>query len=507
MVTVEPGFNSEFYRRDCNWLVSSWSLSLDNKTATSMQVSWKNLSALLTQSVLHYITVIKSSDGSIVNGNILQGNTTSDVFYGLSPYMEYRLNVLGVNGNGKAYKSSEATGWTEESAPGSAPRNITFSEVTTTQFKVTWNTLPQRFHNGRLLGYRVYFRRSAYYPYPFNTSGVVTSSPNVTLALITGLGPAQRYDVSVAAFTAKGEGPRSSRYYVTTAQVLYGWNLTVVKTTFSSILIRWVNLTSLLNRKVGQYVVFLNRRNKSVAFHQVVNGDQLTAEISGLTHLTNYTVEVVGIDTLRKPYKTPSEAIMTANRKSLRLVGGSGSWEGRVEVLYNNIWGTVCDDSWDLRDAHVVCRQLGFARALSALGSSRFGAGRGQIWLDDVACSGNESSLVYCRHRRWGIHNCGHHEDASVICSREPSTSVPWKTCNFDYGLCNGWSQSRSDKFDWIRQRGSTSSSNTGPSSDHTTGNAYGIVKHIICNALCAEETDELHVLLRGGGGGGCLFY
>ena len=105
-------------------------------------------------------------------------------------------------------------------APGRAPRNITFSEVRETQFKVTWNTLPQQFHNGRLLGYRVYFRRSAYYPYPFNTGGVVTSSPNVTLALITGLGPAQRYDVSVAAFTAKGEGPRSSRYYVTTGKIL-----------------------------------------------------------------------------------------------------------------------------------------------------------------------------------------------------------------------------------------------------------------------------------------------
>ena len=105
-------------------------------------------------------------------------------------------------------------------APGRAPRNITFFEVRETQFKVTWNTLPQQFHNGRLLGYRVYFRRSAYYPYPFNTSGVVTSSPNVTLALITGLGPAQRYDVSVAAFTAKGEGPRSSRYYVTTGKIL-----------------------------------------------------------------------------------------------------------------------------------------------------------------------------------------------------------------------------------------------------------------------------------------------
>ena len=80
-----------------------------------MRVSWKNLSALLSQSVLYYITVIKSNNGSIVNGNILQGNTTSDVFYGLSPYMEYRLNALGVYDNGQVYKSSEATEWTEES--------------------------------------------------------------------------------------------------------------------------------------------------------------------------------------------------------------------------------------------------------------------------------------------------------------------------------------------------------------------------------------------------------
>ena len=44
-------------------------------------------------------------------------------------------------------------------------------------------------------------------------------------------------------------------------------------------------------------------------------------------------------------------------------------------------------------------------------------------------------------------------------------------SCNFDYGLCYGWSQSSSDIFDWTRRRGNTSSSNTGPSSDHTTGN------------------------------------
>ena len=101
----------------------------------------------------------------------------------------------------------------------------------------------------------------------------------------------------------------------------------------------------------------------------------------------------------------------------MRLVGGSGSWQGRVEVYHNNIWGTVCDDGWGLNEARVVCRQLGYPGVIGAPGSSHFGPGSGQIWLDDVACSGNESSLHYCRHRKWGIHNCHHSEDASVICS------------------------------------------------------------------------------------------
>ena len=101
---------------------------------------------------------------------------------------------------------------------------------------------------------------------------------------------------------------------------------------------------------------------------------------------------------------------------ALRLVGGSRSSEGRVEVFYDNQWGTVCDDYWDINDARVVCHQLGYPGAISAPTSARFGAGSGRIWLDDVNCQGDETSIVYCGHRGWGINNCGHYEDASVVC-------------------------------------------------------------------------------------------
>ena len=48
---------------------------------------------------------------------------------------------------------------------------------------------------------------------------------------------------------------------------------------------------------------------------------------------------------------------------------------------------------------------------------NRYGAGTGQIWLDDLHCTGAETFIGNCRHRGWGIHNCGHHEDVSIRCS------------------------------------------------------------------------------------------
>ena len=103
----------------------------------------------------------------------------------------------------------------------------------------------------------------------------------------------------------------------------------------------------------------------------------------------------------------------------VRLVGGSTFYEGRVEVNYDGEWGTVCDDGWSYSDAYVVCRQLGFGSySGTAYSSAYFGQGSGPILLDNVTCTGSESTLNNCGHLGVGvIRSCTHSEDAGVRCS------------------------------------------------------------------------------------------
>ena len=99
----------------------------------------------------------------------------------------------------------------------------------------------------------------------------------------------------------------------------------------------------------------------------------------------------------------------------VRLVNGGVNFR-RVEVYHNGQWGTVCDDKWDITDANVACRQLGFPNAISSSGGAKYGEGSDGIWMDEVECQGGEASLLDCAHEGWGQHGCIHSKDASVEC-------------------------------------------------------------------------------------------
>ncbi|XP_042300061.1 soluble scavenger receptor cysteine-rich domain-containing protein SSC5D-like, partial [Sceloporus undulatus] len=90
---------------------------------------------------------------------------------------------------------------------------------------------------------------------------------------------------------------------------------------------------------------------------------------------------------------------------------------GRVELLHNGVWGTICGDRWGIEEAGVVCQQTDCGIARLDQNGTQFGNGTGPIWLDDVHCRGTESSLYQCSASPWGMHDCDHRQAAGVVCS------------------------------------------------------------------------------------------
>lgn len=117
----------------------------------------------------------------------------------------------------------------------------------------------------------------------------------------------------------------------------------------------------------------------------------------------------------------------------------SYGYEGRVEICYNNTYGTICDDLWNENAAAVVCRSFNGKSRIYSLSDtikflnstvshgapisgrdSKYGSGTGQVILDNVVCNGSEQNLLHCSHAGVLHNNCNHNEDAAVICGSKP---------------------------------------------------------------------------------------
>ena len=81
-------------------------------------------------------------------------------------------------------------------------------------------------------------------------------------------------------------------------------------------------------------------------------------------------------------------------------------------------------DRWDLQDAEVICRQLGYPGAVEYKNAAYYGRGTGPILLSQIGCTGSEDSLGQCQHSDWYYQFCNHFEDAGVVCKTSSDTGT-----------------------------------------------------------------------------------
>ena len=110
----------------------------------------------------------------------------------------------------------------------------------------------------------------------------------------------------------------------------------------------------------------------------------------------------------------------TAAEGTVRLVGGASPLEGRIEIFLLGQWGTVCNSNWDFIAAGVVCRELGYLKAVGAPVSATYGAGSGPSWYSNVRCTGTEMNLTECsKYFSLSGSACSHTQSAGAVCSSE----------------------------------------------------------------------------------------
>lgn len=145
--------------------------------------------------------------------------------------------------------------------------------------------------------------------------------------------------------------------------------------------------------------------------------------------------------------------VITITGVAYRVAGGGSNFYGRAEIRIGGVWGTICDNYWDAKEANVFCRQLNFSDGV-AISRARYGQGSGPIWLSHLQCTGNEKYFHECPHRGFKdlysapsfgwpftLPCTSHKDDASVFCYKSGKRPISFCLLEdhvFVFNICVG---------------------------------------------------------------------
>ncbi|EDV28811.1 uncharacterized protein TRIADDRAFT_52060 [Trichoplax adhaerens] len=162
----------------------------------------------------------------------------------------------------------------------------------------------------------------------------------------------------------------------------------------------------------------------------------------------------------------------------IRIVDGFTQYSGRIEIYHANKWGSICSNGWGIKEANVACRQLNYAKAMSAKASLRQESLSKQSWTGFIACQGNEIALSQCEQSQWIISaECTSQSNARISCEATADNPL---NCIFEHGFCSWKQPKRNYKMDWLWT-----------DSNHTPLNKKFSGPHIFLNTLYGNDEEE----------------
>ncbi|XP_074632006.1 uncharacterized protein LOC141890434 isoform X2 [Acropora palmata] len=198
-------------------LLSSWIPTTTNITHNSFAVQWPLLTNQINQPVSAYVVLVNWTTvygGHQLTGKIVLSNATSATIRRIPSFRSYQVIVVAVDASGRPFNSSAVYVRTLEGDPTHPPRSFRFESISADTLNLTWDSIPEEHHNGRVIGYTIWYRAGCEYNY-MSPEVRINVSVSTTSYTLTGLQPGTKYDLRIAGFTASGIGHYERRDFFT----------------------------------------------------------------------------------------------------------------------------------------------------------------------------------------------------------------------------------------------------------------------------------------------------